>query len=93
MFVIEVCHASLGLVLEHCCMCSSMPSASGHLQHIPHLIIAGSGLSYQGQALVATAPFSPLLLANTTTKPPGPTDDNLSFPPAGAQTVAQLRLR
>jgi len=46
-------------------------------------VAAGSGLSYQGQPLVATGPFAPLLLANTTTTPPGPTDDNLSFPPAG----------
>lgn len=43
----------------------------------------GSGLSYQSQPLVATGPNAPLLLANTTKVSPGPTDDNLAFPPAG----------
>ena len=45
----------------------------------------GSGLSYQGQPLVASGPLAPLLLANTTTSTPGSKDDNLSFPPAGAR--------
>ena len=47
----------------------------------------GSGLSYQGQPLVASGPLAPLLLANTTKVPPGPMDDNLSFPPAGGCAV------
>jgi hypothetical protein len=48
----------------------------------------GSGLSYQGQPLVAAGPLAPLLLSNTTTVPPGPMDDNLSFPPAGGLSYA-----
>ena len=44
----------------------------------------GSGLSYNGIPLVDAGLGTPLLLANTTTAPPGPNNDNLSFPPAGA---------
>lgn len=65
-------------------MSGAAAAANSHRHLIPPwLLAAGSGLSYQGQPLVATAPFAPLLLANTSTTPPGPTDDNLSFPPAG----------
>ena len=50
----------------------------------------GSGLSYQGQPLVATGQYAPLLLSNTTKVPPGPMDDNLTFPPAGGRLARRM---
>ena len=47
------------------------------------LTYTGSGLSYAGVPLVATSAGAPLVLANTTTTPPGPDADNLAFKPAG----------
>jgi hypothetical protein len=46
------------------------------------LTYTGSGLSYNGVPLVATALGGPLLLANTTTSPATPASANLSFPVA-----------
>ena len=41
----------------------------------------GDGLVYQGVQLVAEGPGLPLLLANTTTNPVGPTADDLKIEP------------
>jgi hypothetical protein len=48
------------------------------------LTYTGSGLALDGVPLVSTSPGSPLVLANSTSKPLGPTSDDLAFPPAGA---------
>jgi hypothetical protein len=42
----------------------------------------GDGLAYQGVPLVSTGPGQPLLLANTTSSPVGPTAGSLTFPVA-----------
>jgi hypothetical protein len=46
------------------------------------LLYSGSGLSYNGVPLAATAPGAPLLMANTTAAPATPTSDDLTFPAA-----------
>ena len=71
-------------------MVCDLPTATGATV----LTYTGSGLSTpEGVPLVATGPGAPLLLANTTTTPPGPTDSQLTFPLAPSSGGVQVAQR
>jgi hypothetical protein len=52
------------------------------------LTYTGTGLSSaEGVPLVASGPGAPLVLANTTTTPPAPDSNSLTFTPTGAERL------
>ena len=57
-----------------------------------NLTYTGVGLSFNGVPLVSTGAGAPLMLANTTSTAPGPSDASLTFPTVGEFNSPAMRM-